>query len=118
MNGIEAAQLIVRRPAKQADVWPADIDSGENIADSCPDRQHAISACLEGGRQRFGEHPLLITDNYSHYDYPPAALVELDEASYSLISQINETCTQAIVRKAGMRTSNIGPNIFPRLRDN
>ena len=71
MNGIEAAQLIVRRPAKQADVWPADIDSAEDIANGCPDRQHVISACIEGGRQRFGEHPLLITDNYFHYDYSP-----------------------------------------------
>jgi hypothetical protein len=101
MNGIEAAQLIARRQAEQADVWPADIDSAEDIADGCPDRQHVISACIEGRRQRFGEHPLLITDNYSHYDYSHY-LAELDEASYSLISQINKTCIQVIVRKAGM----------------
>ena len=67
MNGIDAAQLIASPQAEQEDVWPADLDSAKDIADSCPDRQHVIAACIEGRRQRFGEHPLLITDNYSHF---------------------------------------------------
>src|SRR6266700_7378656 len=56
--------------AEQADIWHVVTGRTPDIADGRGDRQHVISPHIEGRRQGFGQHQLLVTDEYLHFPAP------------------------------------------------
>ena len=61
---------MARLQAEQTDIRHPVIGGAGGTADGRCDRQDVIAARIERGRQRFRQHPLLITDEYLHSSPP------------------------------------------------